>query len=383
MAANFSIAANQEAEATGVSVKATGVGITQEKALANAITNAIQQVVGQYVQAETIVENNQIIKDEIINYSAGYLERYNILDTHQDEDQLFHVSILGTVQKTRLLEKLSKLNIAIKEIDGASLAASVESQQTQLDQGAKILSGILEKYPDGAFETTINNVETNPASATRKDAIVEIDFSFGFDQNFLKHLKEVLGQVAIKKISSVTYDRFLKLDDNIEAPVATLCFANVATFKPPKVHEEHLSIIDDCYLIDYAIFTEALAKSDLLRFDGTRTKIYFDDQSAHDWTGRYSNQSGEAILFEILGQADQILSRHIAIIKPWGAREYLYKQNPVAWSYVKQEEWIDSQPYWRFLFFPGAKEHRKITFELDSEKLNQATNIRATIMNFR
>ena len=49
----------------------TGVGTDPDKAVQNAFSQAIEQVVGVLVDADTVVKNDQLIRDEVLTYSRG------------------------------------------------------------------------------------------------------------------------------------------------------------------------------------------------------------------------------------------------------------------------------------------------------------------------
>ena len=49
--------------AATMEVVASGVGLDPDKALKDALMNAVQQVVGAIVDAETLIKNDDIVKD--------------------------------------------------------------------------------------------------------------------------------------------------------------------------------------------------------------------------------------------------------------------------------------------------------------------------------
>ena len=56
-----------------VDVVATGYGSTVREATKAAFRAAVEQVVGTMVDATTLVENDKLIEDEILSYSAGMI----------------------------------------------------------------------------------------------------------------------------------------------------------------------------------------------------------------------------------------------------------------------------------------------------------------------
>ena len=74
-----------------------GVGTTKEQALKDAYRDAVERAVGLYIDAETQVCNDAVIKDEILTHSNAYIETFEVVDESQ-ERELFKVRILATVK---------------------------------------------------------------------------------------------------------------------------------------------------------------------------------------------------------------------------------------------------------------------------------------------
>lgn len=99
---SFSYAAEPEKMAK---VIATGVGIDLDKAKQNAIRNAVEQVIGTYVSSDTLVQNNQVIKDQILSYSGGYVKETKVLSEEKTDDGLFTTKIEALVISTKIRKK--------------------------------------------------------------------------------------------------------------------------------------------------------------------------------------------------------------------------------------------------------------------------------------
>jgi hypothetical protein len=64
-------------------VVTTGVGVDPDKALLNALSRSIEQAVGVLVDSETLIEQDQIVRDRVLTATRGDLEFYSILDRRQ------------------------------------------------------------------------------------------------------------------------------------------------------------------------------------------------------------------------------------------------------------------------------------------------------------
>ena len=66
------------AESAGnIEVVAEGVGATPDEALKDAFRHAVRQAVGAVVDAETLVKNDEVIDDQILTYSNGFVKKYD------------------------------------------------------------------------------------------------------------------------------------------------------------------------------------------------------------------------------------------------------------------------------------------------------------------
>jgi len=73
-------------------VVATGAGMNEDQALKNAFTIAVQQVVGTIVDTETIVREDDTIRERILSASNGFIKSYNVIRQWQ-QDGLHHRSV--------------------------------------------------------------------------------------------------------------------------------------------------------------------------------------------------------------------------------------------------------------------------------------------------
>lgn len=75
LAINFSVAAQE--------VTVEGVGITRDEAVANAERVAVEQIVGTFIDSQTLVENAMVKLDEIYMHAQGYVSNVKILSEKQ------------------------------------------------------------------------------------------------------------------------------------------------------------------------------------------------------------------------------------------------------------------------------------------------------------
>ncbi|MCK4806188.1 MAG: flagellar assembly protein T N-terminal domain-containing protein [Candidatus Aegiribacteria sp.] len=90
-----------------------GMDIARDHALDDALRKAIEQGVGIYIDAETQVNNFQLISDEIYSKARGYVSSYRIINEEQDGD-LYRVVIRAVVNTTGIENDLAAIGILLR-----------------------------------------------------------------------------------------------------------------------------------------------------------------------------------------------------------------------------------------------------------------------------
>ncbi len=140
-----------------VTVTTEGVGVDKKSAEEDAWRAAIRQVVGGYVDSETIVENDQLIRDKVITLSSAYVERATTKRT-RNQDGLFYVTVEAAVQVTKLLDTLEQHSVAIAQVDPETIRDAIARAQTQEEQEearTALISRALRNYPENCMRVSI------------------------------------------------------------------------------------------------------------------------------------------------------------------------------------------------------------------------------------
>lgn len=197
------------------SVVSTGIGVDAEGAKKNAICNAIEQVVGTYISSETMVKNNELITDQILSYSGGFVKESKILSQGKSVDGLYTVKIETQVVATKLKAKLQELNIATKKVDGGSLFGEAASRIQEQKSGTAILSDIFSKYPQAAYSFDVGKPEIVSTDPENNKAKVRIPVMIRFDEKYLNKLREVLHQTTTEELDGVELDNYVSNLDSM------------------------------------------------------------------------------------------------------------------------------------------------------------------------
>lgn len=240
-------------------VVATGYGVNADKAKENAIRNAVEQVIGTYVTSDTIVKNSQLVKDEILSFSGGYVKETRVISQKQDNDGLSVVQIEATVVSTKLKRKLESLNVATKQVDGGSLFGESFSKINAQKSGSEVFAKILSKYPQAAYKIDVGRPEIKSTDQNKNTAKVAIPLTVRWDDAFIDELKDVSSKVAKEEVKLADLETLDKEYYTYSAKGENsriLCFSRKAVIKSGKA--------DVCEIIDYPeLWKNAVSKGNI------------------------------------------------------------------------------------------------------------------------
>jgi hypothetical protein len=86
----------------------------QEDAVAAALRNAVEQVVGTMVESNTLVENYQTVEDNIYTKTAGYVQKYKIISTSKQMENTVEVTVQATVKLSDLRNDLQAIGVIMQ-----------------------------------------------------------------------------------------------------------------------------------------------------------------------------------------------------------------------------------------------------------------------------
>jgi hypothetical protein len=107
-----------EVEASGVAaILAGNVGSARTQALLNAQRSAVEQGVGVVLDSKTLADNFQIIQDQILSSSKGFITKFVVVKEERSADgQTYLVKIKADVSTSLLQDRLAALRILQKKM---------------------------------------------------------------------------------------------------------------------------------------------------------------------------------------------------------------------------------------------------------------------------
>lgn len=182
------------------------VSSARKQALVNAQRNAVEQGVGLILDSKSVMSNYQLIKDEVLTSSQGYVSRYVVLSEGPTRDKsAYRVKIKAEVSKSLLEDKLSALRILHKRMGNKRVMVIYQTRNKNAlprDHGATTaaLQTLRERLNRSGFrvfnEAMTERVYRQIERATRTDRPVDDLIAMALDQraDILVRFENIAGK---------------------------------------------------------------------------------------------------------------------------------------------------------------------------------------------
>lgn len=165
-----------------------------EAAKHQAFRLAVEQAVGSVILSETEMRNNHITRDEIVSYSSGFVDRYNILsrtDVPGKTELVMEVWIAQSSIANRLLAK----NTTEKSIDGERLATQYGTIIDERTRGDRLLQTVLNDHPRRSFTVKFRQPEVT--MDTMRNLMVGLTWEVHWADEYYRSLQETVKQFHV------------------------------------------------------------------------------------------------------------------------------------------------------------------------------------------
>lgn len=198
-------------------VLAEGSGTSPAEALKDAFRNAVRQVVGAVVDAETLVKNDELIDDKILTYSDGFIKTYEkVPGSEKEQDGIYVIEIKANVERRSVVAKLKAANVTVKEVDGKGLFAEALSQ---LDAEQNLEAMLRKEFEDFPQSVLTANLVGSPKIIDKSDEKANVLFTIRLEPDkdaykaFIERLQPKLDKLAIDKGDFSVVFREVQNDD--------------------------------------------------------------------------------------------------------------------------------------------------------------------------
>lgn len=176
-------------------IEVAGEGRTAEEARTVAFRVAVEQAIGSIMSSETEVRNGRVVRDEIISYASGYVDRYEVIS--QDANQIgVRVSMRVWVRKSTLSNRLLNRSERVGEVDGHRASVQLSTLNHERATGDRLVQTVLNDFPRRAFDIDLNNTELKYSST--RNGVLEVPFKLSWNKDYLSSFWAALEATSQK-----------------------------------------------------------------------------------------------------------------------------------------------------------------------------------------
>ena len=214
-----------------IDVIVTGIGKDADTALRNAFRNAVGQVVGTLVSSEQQVVNDQLIRDEILTHSRGYIKSHRILDAAKPvDDGLMEVRVIATVSRTTLTQKMRDAKIIMEKtieqgivIEAAKIMRDQKVAEETRKESNLSAAEFLEKAFEGFQEKILDTLDVSVRGALKSNVEAgTLEANVVISANRRKYdeftnelgaeLKQILGNPVARHLYTNVHQNYVSWD---------------------------------------------------------------------------------------------------------------------------------------------------------------------------
>jgi len=178
---------SEEGESFEVEVRVSANNLQQAKE--EAFKKAITQSLGSLTVSNTEIQNRDVVINEIITASSGYVTDYQITE-HTKTKTGVSVDVIVWVSKTRIENRFLSNPSQGSKIDGEKLATLRETYEDQKMDLQKMFSSLFRDFEKQSMDFVVEK------SQYERDGILTVTFDLGWNQNFLNSLNETVEKLS-------------------------------------------------------------------------------------------------------------------------------------------------------------------------------------------
>jgi len=173
-------------------IRVQGIGDTLQQAKENAFKTAVELQVGSVLVTEAESKNSKLVRNDIINYSAGYVDKYVIIDTNNYNGKTL-VIVDVYVSSSKIADRILGTSTNPKIFDNETHATQYETYIQSKRNGDRLLKSLLNDYPRRAFIVT--QYQHRFGVDTMRNPFIEVGFKLNWNYNYLQSFNEALSLI--------------------------------------------------------------------------------------------------------------------------------------------------------------------------------------------
>lgn len=178
-------------------IEVEGIGASSPQARSNGFRLAVESALGTLISSESEAQNGKLLRDEIISYSAGYVEKFEIVQTRLVPEGVA-VSMKVWVRRSALADRLLNRSVVAGQVDGPRASVQLQTINQERATGDALVLSVLNDFPRRAFDIKLNQTDI---VRNNRNPQIEIPFTISWNQDYLRSLWVALEATAQKTSS--------------------------------------------------------------------------------------------------------------------------------------------------------------------------------------
>lgn len=181
----------------------TGEASSFELAQQQAFKKAIDHEVGIIIDTERFAVDKELVHNQILSYSAGYITDYTII-SQSETNGVWKVEMDVTVASSILKNFILSQAESIGQFDGTNIKMQIDMYRKQQADGDKLVKNTLKYFPTEAMH--IEASEYKIVLDANRNIYLEIPYTLSWNQSYLDALYELLSLFAVEEKTSIYFD---------------------------------------------------------------------------------------------------------------------------------------------------------------------------------
>ena len=173
-------------------IRSTGIGVSLDDAKLQAFKQAIENRIGVLVLSDREIQNYRLLKDEILTYSAGYIDDYNIVKQEKIGAKWVVVADVW-VSSSKLTGRIISTANSDGRINGKKASDSFSSFVRQKEQADRLSEKVLMAFPSNALMPKFSRSEIK--FDANRNAKLLIYFQTNWNKSYLDSVRELLSLI--------------------------------------------------------------------------------------------------------------------------------------------------------------------------------------------
>lgn len=171
-------------------IRTTGTGNTFEEAKQVAFRDAIEYQIGTLVLSERESTKYDLIKNQILVHSAGYVDDYKVISTDRGPNQVT-VTVDVLVAQSKITNQIISSSKSAINVDGQRHEAQYTTLMHERNQGDRILDNVLKGYPMKAY--TIKQFPYKVSIDNYRNMVLNVPYELSWNYEYIVSLRETLN----------------------------------------------------------------------------------------------------------------------------------------------------------------------------------------------